>query len=134
MICSSVNRERFISISSSDDGLYLKMEEKTGLRSLRWPTLPPLHNAPLARAYQCPLTWAVKSRLKRIRRSDLQGNNLKVGGETRPHGPTWAATPNPWKQEGTQSCEKRRVTKDLCGISLPQNPYPGFRSDHTELR
>lgn len=46
----------------------------------------------------------------------------------------WAATPNPWKQEGTQSCEKRRVTKDLCGISLPQNPYQGFRSDHTELR
>lgn len=66
--------------------------------------------------------------------TDQQSNNLKVGGETRPHGSTLAATPNPWKQEGTQSCEKKRVTKGLRGIALPQNPYSGFRSEHTELR
>jgi len=66
--------------------------------------------------------------------ADLQGNNLKVGGETRsPCAPPTPA-PNPWKQEGTQSCEKRRETKGLRGIALPQNPYSGFRTDHTELR
>ncbi|TCS64676.1 hypothetical protein EDD55_1011, partial [Varunaivibrio sulfuroxidans] len=32
--CSSVKRERFISISFLGDGLYPKMEEKTGLTSV----------------------------------------------------------------------------------------------------
>jgi hypothetical protein len=53
---------------------------------------------------------------------DLQGNNLKVDGKPRILCHTWAITPNHWKQEGTQSSEKRRVTKDLCGIALPQKP------------
>lgn len=65
---------------------------------------------------------------------DLQGNNLKVRGETRSPRALWAPTPNPWKQEGTKSCEKRRISKGLCGFALPQNPYSGFRSGHTQLR
>ena len=43
-------------------------------------------------------------------------------------------SPNPWKQEGAKSFEKRRDTKGLCGIDTPGNLYSAFRSDHLETR
>lgn len=68
----------------------------------------------------------------KVANRNLQGNNLKVGGEPRGPSVLWARIPNPWKQEGTKSCEKWLVSKDLCGTALPQNPYSGFRSGHIE--
>jgi len=50
---------------------------------------------------------------------DLQSITLKkVGGETRSPAHFWAPVPIPWKQEGTKSREKRRVSRGLCGIVL----------------
>jgi hypothetical protein len=66
--------------------------------------------------------------------ANLQGKNLKVGGKTYRPSAIPTLVPNPWKQEGTQSCEKQRVSKGLCGIGFLENACAGFRSDHPELR